>query len=205
MTAPKTFNFLVFILIHFLILSLGVSKSPRFDDTESFLGLMSTSSKKSLSDEGTRYNLRGTQFCFGPYYEKSDLYSRATELRGLGVFAKKKILQLGKVEQVFFAIGEQSSYGEEETIIRELDLLNIPHFKVPESLGFRIFIDLSPNLELRESQMTALVSLGRPLKYVEIQSPSEIYMLVASKDDRLNLPPYKEKDCRGIASWTEFL
>ena len=204
MTATKTRHLLVFIPLHFLILFLGISKIPNADGEEGFVALSLIPLKKSLSHGAKSYDLRERQFCLGPFYEKSGLYEEAQELRRLEIFASGKILRLGNFEQRFLAIGKQSSHGEKEKIIGELDFFQISHFKVPESLGHGIFIDLSREPEIRDVQMNALKSLGRPLEHVEIQGPFEIYMLLIPYDDGSKLLHSKEKGCQGIASLAEF-
>ena len=205
MKVPKTFWFVGVITLNFLILLLGTSISLNFDSPEGLLTISLVDSKNPLRYETSSFGLMEKQTCLGPFYEKSELYDEALELRGFGIFAKKKILQLGNFEQGFWAIGNQSSFGENETIMRELDLLEIAYFKVRESQGFRVFVELALEPEARDLQMNGLVSLGRPLEYIEFQRPSRIYLLLIADDDRIKLTDNKEKECRGIAPLAWFL
>ena len=90
--------------------------------------------------------------------------------------------------------------SETELISKELSLLDISHFKVPSSEGPKIHIELAEEEQVREAQLEALVSLGRPWKYLTLERQSTIYFLRVHERDSGKLHhDVKENQCIGIA------
>ena len=198
MIAPTTLYIGIFISLNFLVLVLGIqefSSSP-------YKNLMSFIPVNLQSTVYTKGNYDGDHsdgFCLGPFYEKSELYRLASTLRNLGVFPKKEILEVSNFDQSFVVVGNNLYSGETGMISKELSLLDISHFKVPSSEGPKIHIELAEEEQVREAQLEALVSLGRPWEYLNLERQSILYFLRVHESDSAKLPDIKENQCIGIA------
>ena len=195
MRPPKTLYIGVFFSLNFLILVLGIqelSSSP-YKNSMSF---MPVNFQSTVYAEG---NHDGFGFCLGPFYEKSELYQLASTLRDLGVFPKREILEVSNFNQVFVVIGSDLSPGETGMIAKELNLMDISHFKVPSKEGAKLYIELAEEKQVREAQLEALVSLDRPWKYLELERQSTLYFLRVHEADSGKVLDIKENRCVGIA------
>ena len=84
-------------------------------------------------------------------------------------------------------------------ISKELNLMDISHFKVPSKEGAKIHIELAEKEQVREAQLEALVSLDRPWKYLELERQSTLYFLRVHEVDSGKVLDIKENRCVGIA------
>ena len=185
----------VFFSLNFLIMVLGIqefSSSP-YKNSMSF---MPVNLQSNVYSEG---NHDGGGFCLGPFYEKSEFYQLASTLRNLGVFPKKEILEVSNSNQIFVVIGNNFYPGETGMISKELNLMEISHFKVPSKEGAKIHIELAEEEQVREAQLEALVSLDRPWKYLELERQSTLYFLRVHEVDSVKVFDIKENRCVGIA------
>ena len=196
MRPPKTLCIGVFFSLNFLILVLGIqefSSSPY----KNSLSFMPVNFQSTVYTEG---NHDGDGFCLGPFYEKSELYRLASTLRNLGVFAKKEVLEVSNFDQNFVVIGNNLYPGETELISKELSLMDISHFKVPSNEGSKIHIELAEEEQVREAQLEALASLGRPWVSLKLERQSTLYFLRVHERDSGKLHhDVKENQCIGIA------
>ena len=195
MRPPKTLCIGVFFSLNFLILVLGIqefSSSP-YKNSMSF---MPVNFQSTVYSEGNR---DGDGCCLGPFYEKFELYQLASTLRNLGVFPKNEILEVSNFNQIFVVIGSDLYPGETGMIAKELNLMDISHFKVPSKEGAKIHIELAEEEQVREAQLEALVSLDRPWKYLELERHSTLYFLRVHEADNGKVLDIKENRCVGIA------
>ena len=184
--------------LNFLVLVLGIQEFSSFPFKNSF-SFIPGNLQSTFYSKGNHEGNHSDGFCLGPFYEKSELYRLATTLRNLGVFPKKEVLEVSNFDQSFVVIGNNLYPSETELISRELSLLDISHFKVPSSEGPKIHIELAEEEQVREAQLEALVSLGRPWKYLNLERQSTLYFLRVHESDSGQLPDIKENQCIGIA------
>ena len=198
MTAPTMLSIGIFVSLNLLALLLGIqefSSSP-YKNSMSFIPVNLPS---TVYSKGNHDGDHSNGFCLGPFYEKSELYRLASTLRNLGVFPKKEILEVSNFDQSFVVVGNNLYSGETGMISKELSLLDISHFKVPSSEGPKIHIELAEEAQVREAQLEALVSLGRPWEYFNLERQSTLYFLRVHESDSGILPDIKENQCIGIA------
>ena len=115
------------------------------------------------------------------------------------MFPKKEILEVSNFNQIFVVIGSDLHPGETGMIAKELNLMDISHFKVPNKEGAKIHIELAEEEQVREAQLEALVSLDRPWKYLELERQSTLYFLRFHEADSEKVLDIKENRCVGIA------
>ena len=189
----------IFISLNFLVLVLGIqefSSSP-YKNSMSFIPV---NLQSTVYSKGNHDGDHSNGFCFGPFYQKSELYRLASTLRNLGVFAKKEVLEVSNFDQSFVVIGNNLYPSETELISKELSLLDISHFKVPSSEGPKIRIELAEEEQVREAQLEELASLGRPWEYLTLERQSIVYFLRVHERDSGKLHhDVKENQCIGIA------
>ena len=199
MKAPTTLHIGVFISLNFFVLVLGVQEFSSFPYKNSF-SFIPVKLQSTVYSKGDHEGDLGDGFCLGPFYEKSDLYPLASNLRGLGIFPKKEILEVSNFDQNFAVIGNNLYPGETELISKELSLLNISHFKVPSNEVSKIHIELAEEELVREALLEELASLGRPWKYLTLERQSTLYFLRVHEHDTGKLDhDVKENQCIGIA------
>ena len=195
MRPSTTLQIGVFFSLNFLILVLGIqefSSSP-------YKNSMSFNLQSTFYSKGNHEGNHSDGFCLGPFYEKSDLYPIASTLRSSGIFPKKEILEVSNFDQNFVVIGNNLYPGETELISKELSLLDISHFKVPSNEGSKIHIELAEEEQVREAQLEALASLGRPWVSLKLERQSTLYFLRFHEADSEKVLDIKENRCVGIA------
>ena len=185
--------------LNFLVLVLGIQEFSSFPFKNSF-SFIPVNFQSTVYSKGNYEGDRSDGICLGPFYEKSDLYSLASTLKSLGIFPKKEILEVSNFDQNFVVIGNNLYPGETELISKELSLLDISHFKVPSNEGSKIHIELAEEEQVREAQLEALASLGRPWVSLKLERQSTLYFLRVHELDSGKLHrDVKENQCIGIA------
>ena len=78
--------------------------------------------------------------------------------------------------------------------------MDLSHFKVPSNEGSQIHIELAEEEQVREAQLEALASLGRPWVSLKLERQSTLYFLRVHELDSGKLTrDIKENQCIGIA------
>ena len=185
--------------LNFLVLVLGIQEFSSFPFKNSF-SFIPGNLQSTFYSKGNHEGNHSDGFCLGPFYEKSDLYPIASTLRSFGIFPKKEILEVSNFDQNFVVIGNNLYPGETELISKELSLMDLSHFKVPSNEGSKIHIELAEEEQVREAQLEALASLGRPWVSLKLARQSTLYFLRVHELDSGKLHrDVKENQCIGIA------
>ena len=185
--------------LNFLVLVLGIQEFSSFPFKNSF-SFIPGNLQSTFYSKGNHKGNHSDGFCLGPFYEKSDLYPIASTLRSFGIFPKKEILEVSNFDQNFVVIGNNLYPGETELISKELSLMDLSHFKVPSNEGSKIHIELAEEEQVREAQLEALASLGRPWVSLKLERQSILYFLRVHELDSGKLRrDVKENQCIGIA------
>ena len=195
------FHFGVFISLNFLVLILGIQELSGFAYKNS-MSFLPANFKSTVYSKGNHDGVNRDSFCLGPFYEKSELYRLANTLRNFGVFPKKEMLEVNNSDQIFAVFVNNFNSGETGMISKELNLLDIAHFKVPSTTstkGTKIYIEFAEEEQARESQLEDLASLGRPWEYLRLERQSTLYFLKVPERDRGKLSHMNENRCIGIA------
>ena len=195
------FHFGVFISLNFLVLILGIQELSGFAYQNS-MSFLPANFKSTVYSKGNYDGVNRDSFCLGPFYEKSELYRLANTLRNFGVFPKKEMLEVDNSDQIFAVFVNNFNSGETGMISKELNLLDIAHFKVPSTTsakGTKIYIEFAEEDQARESQLEDLASLGRPWEYLRLERQSTLYFLKVPERDRGKLSHMNENRCIGIA------
>ena len=195
------FHFGVFISLNFLVLILGIQERSGFAYQNS-MSFLPANFKSTVYSKVNHDGDHRDSFCLGPFYEKSELYRLANTLRNSGVFPKKEMLEVNNSDQIFAVFVNNFNSGETGMISKELNLLDIAHFKVPSTTstkGTRIYIEFAEEEQARESQLEDLASLGRPWEYLRLERQSTLYFLKVPERDRGKLSHMNENRCIGIA------
>ena len=199
MKTPTKLHIGVLISLNFFVLVIGVQEFSSFPYKNSF-SFMPVNLRSTVYSKGNDEGDLSDGFCLGPFYEKSDLYPIASTLRSFGIFPKKEILEVSNFDQNFVVIGNNLYPGETELISKELSLMDISHFKVPSNEGSKIHIELAEEEQVREAQLEALASLGRPWVPLKLERQSTLYFLRVHQRDSGKLHhDVKENQCIGIA------
>ena len=199
MIAPTALYFGIFISLNFLVLVLGIQEFSSFPYKNSF-SFIPGNLQSTLYSKGNHEGDHSDGFCLGPFYEKSDLYPIASTLRSSGIFPKKEVLEVSNFDQNFVVIGNNLYPGETELISKELSIMDLFHFKVPSNEGSKIHIELAEEEQVREAQLEALASLGRPWVSLKLERESTLYFLRVHELDSGKLHrDVKENQCIGIA------
>ena len=119
----------VFISLNFLVLILGIQEFPSFAYKNS-MSILPPYFKSTVYPKGNHDGDDRDAFCLGPFYEKSELYRLANTLREFGSFPKKEMLKINNSDQIFVVFVNNFHSGETGMISKELNLLDIAHFKV---------------------------------------------------------------------------
>ena len=166
----------VFILLNFLVLILGIQEFSGFAYKIS-MSFLPANFKSTVYSKVNHDGDHRDSFCLGPFHEKSELYRFANTLRNFGVFPKKEMLEVNNSDQIFAVFVNNFQSGEVGMISKELNHLDVAHFKVPSSEGPKIHIELAEEEQVREAQLGELASLGRPWEYLRLERQSTLYFL----------------------------
>ena len=188
----------VFILLNFLVLILGIQEFSGFAYKIS-MSFLPANFKSTVYSKVNHDGDHRDSFCLGPFHEKSELYRFANTLRNFGVFPKKEMLEVNNSDQIFAVFVNNFQSGEVGMISKELNHLDVAHFKVPSSEGPKIHIELAEEEQVREAQLGELASLGRPWEYLRLERQSTLYFLRVPERDRGKLSHMNENRCIGIA------
>lgn len=192
------FHFGVFISLNFLVLILGIQELSGFAYKNS-MSFLPVNLQSAVYSKGNHDGDYGGGSCLGPFYEKPELYRLASTLRNFGVFPKKEMLEVDNSDQIFAVFVNNFNSGETGMISKELNLLDVAHFKVPSPEGTKIYIEFAEEEQARESQLEDLASLGRPWEYLRLERQSTLYFLKVPERDRGKLSHMNENRCIGIA------
>ena len=188
----------VFILLNFFVLVLGVQEFSSFTYKNSF-SFMPVNLRSTVYSKGNDEGDLSDGFCLGPFYEKSELYRLANTLRNFGVFPKKEVIEVNNSDQIFAVFVNNFHSGETGMISKELNLLDVAHFKVHSAEGTKIYVEFAEEEQARESQLEDLASLGRPWEYLRLERQSTLYFLRVPERDRGKLSHMNQNRCIGIA------
>ncbi len=188
----------LFILLNFLVLILGIQEFSSFAYKNS-MSFLPANFKSTVSSKVNHDSDHRDSFCLGPFYEKSELYRLANTLRNFGVFPKKEMLEVNNSDQIFAVFVNNFQSGEAGMISKELNLLDVAHFKVLSAEGTKIYIEFAEEEQASESQLEDLASLGRPWEYLRLVRQSTLYFLRVPEGDRGKLSHMNENRCIGIA------
>ena len=188
----------VFILLNFLVLILGNQEFSNFAYKNS-MRFLPANFKSTVYSKVNHDGDHRDSFCLGPFYEKSELYRLANTLRNFGVFPKKEVIEVNNSDQIFAVFVNNFHSGETGMISKELNLLDVAHFKVPSAEGTKIYVEFAEEEQARKSQLEDLASLGRPWEHLRLERKLTLYFLRVPERDRGKLSHMNQNRCIGIA------